>query len=165
MTEKVSQIRVEGSLIGLTGLEEVFQRLARQDLSSPEAMQEELLRQVAANNYIPPGRQTAYRQALWREFRRFRGEAVAEENGSGVQIVILGAGCVGCRRLYQQVVDYLSRRGLKADVQYLTDPECRKNYGQPALPALIVNGQVALAGRLPTAAELTGILAKALKEK
>jgi hypothetical protein len=165
MAAKITQIQVDGSRIGFTGLEEAFQRLARQDPASPEVMQRELLRQVAAKNYIPPGREESYRRALWREFRRFRGEEVEEGSLPGLQIIILGAGCAGCRHLYQQVLDYLSIRGFKADVQYVTDPECRKNYGHPALPAVIVNGQVALSGRLPAAAELTNILDKTLKEK
>lgn len=163
MADKIKRIRVGKNLVGFQGLEEVFQEVGRRSWESVSQTQEELLRLVAAKNYIPPGSREAYRQALWREFCRFRGEEVEPEPTGLLEITVLGLGCQSCQHFYQQVVDILAARQIKANLQYITDLELLKESGVRAFPALLLNGQVALAGRLPAPPELERILMDAAR--
>jgi len=158
MTPKIVQIRIQGTLVGLAGLEEAFQEVAELDLTSPEVLQEEFLARLARHNYIPREAREAYKAALWREFRRFRGEEPTPETADRLEVVVLGAGCFGCQQLYRQVIELLANKLVPADVQYITDPVRLQDYPVKNLPALLVNGRVALAGRLPAPAELEGLL-------
>lgn len=158
MADKITQVRIGQKLVGLRGLEEVFQEMAPRSGEAPQQAQEELLRRVAARNYLPPGVRDDYRQALWREFCRFRGEEVPAPAPAGREIIILGWGCAGCWHFYQQVVNILAAQAVEADVQYITDPALRAGYAVPAFPALLINGRVVLAGRVPPRAELERIL-------
>jgi len=164
MAEKITQIYIGRGAVGLTGLAEIFQELARSPLESSDALQEDLLRRVAARNYVPPEARPAYRQALWREFRRFRGEEVEEEPASGLVIEVLGLGCAGCRSFYQGVMEILARHNIMAAPEYITDPARLKKFSIGTFPALVINGQVVLSGRIPSAAELAKLLAGGPKE-
>ena len=163
MTDKITQIRVGQKLIGLTGLEEIFQAL-KDSPESPEDLQEELLRRVAAKNYLPASLRPDYRSALWREFRRFRGEAVDADAPVGLEIKLLGLGCFGCQRFYQQVVNILADRRIQAGLDYITDPARLQDYDIRTFPALLINGRVAVAGRIPEPTELERILVEAARQ-
>src|SRR4030042_1701941 len=67
----------------------------------------------------------------------------------------------GCRQFYQQVVEILAARSLAAELQYITDPALLRDYGIRTFPALIINGRVTVAGKVPPAAELEKILTAA----
>ena len=157
MTDDIIQVRVGKNLIGLRGLPEIFQEVASQAWASPDAAQEELLRRVAAANYIPSGAQSAYRRGLWAAFRSFLGEAPAEVP-AGLEIKVLGLGCSGCQIFYQQVVDILAAHAMIADLQYITAPALLKDYEVRSFPALVINGRVVLAGQTPPPAQLEKIL-------
>jgi len=158
MTAKITQIRIHGSQVGLSGLEEAFQEVAASAETSLEALQEELLARVAKHNYIPRKARETYKAALWREFQRFQGEEPPPEVSGILEVFVLGAGCFGCQTLYRQVIDLLAQKGIKADVQYITEPARLKDFSVPHLPALLVNGRVALSGRLPGPTELEKLL-------
>lgn len=162
MTTKIIQVRIGNSLIGLHGLKEIFQEVADAGVAGEE-VRDELLRRVAARNYIPAAARGDYREALWREFRRFRGEEVEPENRARAEVKVLGLGCAGCRDFYQQVVNILEGLGTAADLEYITDPVLLHSYQVRAFPALVINGRVALAGSLPTRAELEQLLAGQLQ--
>jgi hypothetical protein len=161
MSNNITQVRVGSNLIGLKGLEEIFQAFSEQAWETEEQAQEELCRLVAAVNYIPAGARPAYRLALWREFRRFRGEEVGLPTLEGLEVKVLGLGCAGCRHFYQQVVDILAAKKIEAAIQYITEPNLLKDYQVRAFPALIINDRLVLEGRLPPPAELSNILMEA----
>ena len=158
MTDDIIQVRIGKNLIGLRGLPEIFEEMASRSWESPEAAQAELLRRAAGANYIPSGSREDYRRALWREFRRFRGEAEEAEANGGLEIKVLGLGCSGCRQFYQQVVEILAAHALIADLQYITAPALLKDYEVRSFPALVINGRVVLAGQMPPPAQLEKIL-------
>jgi hypothetical protein len=158
MADDIIQVRIGKNLIGLKGLTEIFQELASRSWASPEAAQEELLRQAAGANYIPPGSRDGYRQALWREFQRFQGEPMEAEAAAGLEIKVLGLGCSGCQQFYQQVVDILAARAIIADLQYITAPALLNDYEVRSFPALMINGRLVLAGQRPAPAQLEKIL-------
>jgi hypothetical protein len=158
MTEKITQVRIGRGLVGLRGLEEVLAAVLAASWETPEQAQEELYRRVAALNYIPAASREEYRRALWREYRRRQGEDPEPEAPAGLEIKVLGLGCAGCQHFYQQVVEILAARNLAAELQYITEPALLKDYGIRAFPALVINGRVVLAGRVPPPAELGKIL-------
>jgi len=156
MADDITQVRIGKNLIGLRGLTEIFEELASRSWESPAAAQEEVLRRAAGANYIPSGSRDDYGRALWREFRRFKGEAAEAE--AGLEIKVLGLGCSGCQQFYQQVVDILVARAIVADLQYITAPVLLKDYDVQSFPALIINGRLVLAGQRPAPAQLEKIL-------
>jgi len=163
MAEKITQVQVGKNRTGLRGLEEVFQALRGRHWDSPEQAQEELLSQVATRNYISAASRADYKKALWREFRRFRGEAVEPEAPGGLEITLLGPGCAACQGFFQMVVDTLAAKGLEAGIEYITDLATLQDYGVRPLPALLINGRVVVAGRVPAPVELEKILAEACR--
>jgi hypothetical protein len=158
MADDITQVRIGKSLIGLKGLPEIFEELSSRPFESPDAAQEELLRRAAGVNYIPSGSRDDYRRALWREFHRFRGEAVEAEAAAGLEIKVLGLGCSGCQNFYQQVVDILAVHAIIADLQFITAPALLKDYDVQSFPALVINGRVVLAGQKPPPAQFEKIL-------
>jgi len=63
---------VAGIEIGLVGLEEVLRQVYLTQAGANEGdLAEALLQGIKANNYVAPGREEAYQQALLREYRRF----------------------------------------------------------------------------------------------
>jgi hypothetical protein len=158
MAEDLTFVRIGKNLIGLSGLTEIFPELASRAFASPAAAQEELLRRAAGANYIPPDSRADYGQALWREFRRFKGEVAESEAAAGLEIKVLGLGCSGCQQFYQHVLDILAARAIIADLQYITAPELLKDYEVRSFPALIINGRLVLAGQSPAPAQLEKII-------
>jgi hypothetical protein len=158
MTDDIIQVRIGKNLVGLRGLPEIFEAISSRAWESPEAAQAELLRRAVGANYIPPGSREDYRRALWREFRRSRGEAPEPEANAALEIKVLGLGCSGCRQFYQQVVDILAAHAIIADLQYITAPALLKDYEVRSFPGLVINGRVVLAGQLPPPAQLEKIL-------
>ena len=158
MADDLTFVRIGKNLIGLSGLTEIFQELASRSWESPAAAQEELLRRAAGANYMPSGSRDDYGRALWREFRRFKGEAAEAEAAAGLEIKVLGLGCSGCQQFYQQVVDILAARAIIADLQYITAPVLLKDYNVQSYPALMINGRLVLAGQRPAMAQLEKIL-------
>jgi hypothetical protein len=158
MADDITFVRIGKNLIGLPGLTAIFQELSSLEFASPAAAQEALLRRVAGANYIPAGSRDDYGRALWREFQRFQGQAPEAEAAAGLEIKVLGSGCVGCQKFYQQVVDILAARGIIADLQYITTPALLKGYEVRSFPALIINGRLVLAGQSPAPAQLDKIL-------
>lgn len=158
MADDLTFVRIGKNLIGLSGLTEIFQELASRAFESPAAAQEELLRRASDANYMLPGSRDDYGRALWREFRRFKGEAAEAEAAAGLEIKVLGLGCSGCQQFYQHVVDILAARAIVADLQYITAPVLLKDYEVRSYPALIINGRLVLAGQSPPPAQLEKIL-------
>jgi hypothetical protein len=68
---EIVQIDVFGETIGLVALNQIFEQLRLLGRSPDASVQDELLKMVAAKNYIPPKVEDDYRVALVREYARF----------------------------------------------------------------------------------------------
>jgi small redox-active disulfide protein 2 len=75
-----------------------------------------------------------------------------------VDIKILGSGCAKCQQLEANTVAALDELGLEATIEKVTDPAEIASWGVMSTPALVVDDEVLLAGRLPTAAEVSRLL-------
>ncbi len=82
-----------------------------------------------------------------------------------MDIKVLGPGCANCKRLYTEAQKALSALGMSAPITKVEKFEEIRAFKILATPALVINGQVKAAGRIPTAAEITTWLANAAMEE
>lgn len=75
-----------------------------------------------------------------------------------MKIAILGTGCAKCTKLYETTCQAVSALHLDAEVQKVTDIRQIIAYGVMMTPALVVDGQVKLAGKVPSLDELKTLL-------
>lgn len=77
------------------------------------------------------------------------------------KIQVMGSGCRKCHELLGATEVAVRELGLTASVDYVTDLAQIAAAGVMRTPALVADGRVLSAGRVPTAAELREILAEA----
>jgi len=77
-------------------------------------------------------------------------------------IKVLGSGCANCERLAALADQALSDLGRPERVEKVTDYAAMAALGVMATPALAIDGQVVLAGRIPALAALKETLADRL---
>ncbi len=78
-----------------------------------------------------------------------------------MEIKILGPGCRNCRNLEQHTRKALDDLGIDADIEKVTDYPAIVGYGVMSTPGLVVDGKVLVSGRVPSASELSAMLATA----
>jgi len=71
-----------------------------------------------------------------------------------MKIEVLGAGCAKCRALEEQAKQAIAALGVQAEVEHVTDFRRIAGYGILSTPALVIDGQVKCAGRIPSDKEL-----------
>lgn len=77
-----------------------------------------------------------------------------------MHIDVYGPGCANCKRLEQQTRDALARIGLEAEVTKVEDVVAIAEAGVMRTPALGIDGQLVLQGRVPAVTELESIIRK-----
>jgi small redox-active disulfide protein 2 len=75
-----------------------------------------------------------------------------------IHIEVLGPGCAKCSVLYQHAEQAAKELGIEYDIRKVTDMGAIVGYGVMATPALVVDGQVKVAGRVPSTEQLKGLL-------
>lgn len=75
-----------------------------------------------------------------------------------MRIEVLGTGCPGCKKLEENVRAAARELGLDAEISKTTDLGRIAGYGVMGLPALVVDGNVILSGRIPPVSELKALL-------
>lgn len=76
-----------------------------------------------------------------------------------MKIEILGTGCAKCQKLEELVKDVVKTAGVQADITKVKDLKQIMAYGVMTTPGLVVDGQVKVAGKMPTAEQIKGWLA------
>lgn len=71
-----------------------------------------------------------------------------------MKIEILGMGCFKCRKLYENAQAAVKELGLEAEIVKVEDIAKITDYGVMATPALVIDGIVKAAGRIPTPDEI-----------
>ena len=69
-------------------------------------------------------------------------------------IKILGPGCVRCQRLEQLTREVLAELGLTAEFEHVTEMNEIMAYPILGTPALVIDEQVKVAGRIPSKEEI-----------
>ena len=78
-----------------------------------------------------------------------------------VDIKVLGTGCANCKRLYAEAEKALVQLSAPATLTKVEDIKEIMAYKILATPALVIDGEVKSAGRIPSAAEIITWLATA----
>ena len=75
-----------------------------------------------------------------------------------IHIEVLGPGCQKCNVLYQHAEQAARELGLEYEIEKVTDLGAILGYGVMATPALVVDGEIKLSGRVPSAEQLKVLL-------
>ncbi len=75
-----------------------------------------------------------------------------------MKIAVLGTGCDKCARTYDAVREALARAGVEASLRKVEDIREIAAFKVLKTPALAIDGEVKIAGRVPTVAEVVALL-------
>ena len=70
------------------------------------------------------------------------------------KIEILGMGCAKCNKLEELAKQAADELGLQYELEKVRDMDRIMNYGVMITPALVVDGEVKVAGKLPSLEEI-----------
>lgn len=161
LQDDTRQIKVGKQSIGIVGLTHVIEEVAENFAKKPYSeIQAELLSRLSRSNYIPESIRDSYARAFLREFKKYIGEPYDEEVSEGLEIKVLGPGCVQCDTLERTLMELLSEMNLLADMEHVTDVKEIGKYGVMGTPALVINGKVMSVGKVPTKEKLKEWLSK-----
>lgn len=73
-------------------------------------------------------------------------------------VQILGTGCPKCEKLRQHVEAAVAQAGIEATVEKVTDINQITGFGVMMTPALAVDGQVKVVGKVPSVEEIKQLL-------
>ena len=166
MAEKdVTQISVGGHRAGIIGLKSVLEAVAREFAGQPdEEIKAELMTRLGRSNYIASSAKAEYEAAFFREFKKFVGQPIPEDPNGPLQIKVLGQGCPSCDKLEQDLMAVMAELNLPADLDHVRDVKEIACYGVMGNPALVINGKVVAAGRVPSRSQLKEWLKAASKK-
>jgi small redox-active disulfide protein 2 len=74
------------------------------------------------------------------------------------KVQILGTGCPKCRKLAENAEAAAKALGIEVEITKVTDITAIMQFGVMMMPALAVDGQVKVVGKVPTAEEIKGLL-------
>lgn len=73
-------------------------------------------------------------------------------------VQVLGTGCAKCEKLKKNTEQAIQELGVTAQVEKVTDINKITSYGVMMTPALVVDGQVKIVGKVPSAEEIKSYL-------
>jgi small redox-active disulfide protein 2 len=163
---EITQIKVNNARIGLRDLKDALKEVCLKGITNEKELKRALVEEVRKRkNYIAPSAEAEYEKALVREYRRFIGETVEEEEEEGLVIRVLGQGCPNCHRLTEEVMASLAELNLEADLEHVTDINEIADYGVVGTPALIINKKVKCIGKVPRRSRIKGWLEDEMNRK
>ncbi len=75
------------------------------------------------------------------------------------KIQILGTGCPKCRKLTETAETAAKALGLRYEIEKVTELDRIMGFGVMFTPALVVDGQVKVAGKVPSVEDVKKLLA------
>jgi small redox-active disulfide protein 2 len=79
-----------------------------------------------------------------------------------MNVKILGTGCPNCQRLEKITSEVMEEMGVEGTLTKVTNMVDILAYDIIATPGLVIDGKVVSAGRVPSKAEVTSLIATAL---
>jgi small redox-active disulfide protein 2 len=76
-----------------------------------------------------------------------------------MKLQILGMGCVKCNALTMAAEQAAQTLGVEYELEKVTDLKRIMSFGVMTTPALVVDGQVKVSGKVPTVEEIKKLLA------
>jgi small redox-active disulfide protein 2 len=73
-------------------------------------------------------------------------------------IKVLGSGCASCHKLEELAVKAVSDLGIDAEIVKVTDIADIMGYGVMSTPALVIDEELKIAGRVPSYDDMVTIL-------
>ncbi len=77
-----------------------------------------------------------------------------------MRIQIAGPGCPNCQTTERNVVNACAELGLSADISHVTNIAEILDLGVMRTPAVVLDGEVVVSGRVPSVGELKSIVGK-----
>ena len=81
-----------------------------------------------------------------------------------MKIQVLGSGCARCRNLVANAETALQQLGLEAEIEKVTAIEEIQAFRVFTTPALVINGNIQSAGRIPSPLEIAEWITAAAKQ-
>ena len=75
-----------------------------------------------------------------------------------MNIKVLGGGCKSCEALLEATKEAVEKKGIHAEVEYITDMEKIMGYGIMSMPALMIDEKVVSVGKVLKAKEVEKLL-------
>jgi len=75
-----------------------------------------------------------------------------------MKIEILGTGCAKCHKLDELVRETVKESGVSAEITKVEDIKKMMAYGVMTTPALVIDGQVKVAGKIPSIEEIKQLI-------
>ena len=72
-----------------------------------------------------------------------------------MKIEILGTGCPKCKKLSELTQEVIQELGISAEITKVTKINEIIDYGVMVTPALVIDGNVKIAGKIPSKQEMT----------
>jgi small redox-active disulfide protein 2 len=82
-----------------------------------------------------------------------------------MKIKILGTGCARCKQVEKTTREAVKELGIDADIEEVKDVMKIVQYPILTTPGLVINEELVCAGRVPSKAELTELIAGALSKE
>jgi len=154
-SDEITQIKIGKDRIGIIGLKPVLAHVAEAAAGqTDEEIRAEMLKRLHKRNYIPESSNEAYGSAFLREFKKLTGRPIENSGPDGLEIKVLGPGCMRCNQLEQDLMAVMAEMNMAADIEHVTDISEIGSYGVMGTPALIVNGAVKSVGSIPPKTKL-----------
>ncbi len=75
-----------------------------------------------------------------------------------MEIKVLGTGCAKCKSLEEVTRKAVEEKGVDATIEKVEDIMQIMTYGVMTTPALVINGKVAIKGKVPSVNEIKELL-------
>ncbi len=79
-----------------------------------------------------------------------------------MKIVILDSACCGRGKLEAATRQALGKIGIEAEIETVTDLPTILGYGVMATPALVVDGNIRVAGRVPSVDDIASLISRSV---
>lgn len=76
------------------------------------------------------------------------------KGGAGVKVEILGVGCPKCRKTEEMIGETIRKLGVEAEIVHVTDIDEIIERGVMMTPAVFVDGEKKIEGKIPTEAQI-----------
>ena len=77
-----------------------------------------------------------------------------------MEIKILGTGCAKCEQTEKLLREAIQETGIAAQVEKISDVKSIAKYGVMLTPAVVVDGEVKIIGKIPRKEDIKGWLGK-----
>lgn len=75
-----------------------------------------------------------------------------------MEIKVLGTGCARCKALEKATRDVVAEMNIEANISKVDDIEKIMEYGIMRTPGLVIDGDIIIAGRVPSSNELKKLI-------